>query len=443
MDINEHELCILSWIFRLSYINIYEVDNNHICTPKIEPYIDKRGEIHYINKNSIEKHSYKFDFYGCTICGKYHICEKNIKKCPIIKRDDTHICFFSGYTVSYMEYADVFSDVNNFLKESTYFDSENKIKLRKNNQKQKNEKINCTDIESNSTPSNNENTDINLNYKMVVNFSNCLDSIINQNSTNKGCSMEINDQTKPLICEFKPILNNYFSYLKDIISEKSNNLKQYFKPQNIKYNPINNKLNINQVLIMNNVFYTKYEQNVYKEIDNIIDDTEYNERIFNNTYINNDISYSSFNIREYYKPIILKMICIIYNSNYMKTEIFKHLNHKYVNSDLNNTRSEIEVELVAAIKILDYKKICKSLLLDLFLKKYIIKDLQGYNIMIWCEDNRLILRKNHENTLYIKNKKHKPIFSNIESYRNISKSIKNCLIDYNNNPMLLRSKIFS
>jgi hypothetical protein len=126
----------------------------------------------------------------------------------------------------------------------------------------------------------------------------------------------------------------------------------------------------------------------------------------------------------------------------MKKEINKLLCNKYIDTDLNNTRSEVNIHLIAAIKARDYKKICHSILLDLFLEDYVIQDSQGYSVLIWGKDNLLIKWRNHEKILLTKQHKgYNKMF--MENYGTTSTFVKLSLNEYSRYPILLRSNIFS
>lgn len=445
--------CILSWIFRLSKIMVFNIDKHHICTPKIKTTVDKRGEFLTVSEKSIELHStYKNNFYGCIKCGKYHYCIKNIKKCPIIKREDKHICLFSGYTVENMEYVDKYEAINNFLKESTFLNKGKEYTAKKKNEKQKvnsEDKLSYVYIKNDleEGPLNVEegkNNEINLNYKAIANFSQCFDDILqNDKKSTHNSYSQMDDQLNPVNCDFKPILNHYFSYLDEDLSVIIDNLTPHFKKCPFKCfenkETIPKDINHSYLkLCENNRFYQKNEHNVNKEIDLIFGIIEENERLY---YKNKNVEYEcNVNKEEYYKPI-LSIIGLVYNSNVMHRE-FNKLYNKINTDKIVDTICDIDYEMFLTMKILDYKKMCRSLLLHLFLNDYMLKDNNGYNIFIWCKDHKLYEKSIHEKQLHENNEiGYKNIFFD-NSYKTTSKSIKQALNEYHIYPLWLKSQIF-
>ena len=455
MQKQQQNIIELTWIFYLGIEkNKFFVDKNHNCRFKKFDILDeKTGNFIEKNENFIIKPFPNINnFYGCTYCGKYHFCERSIKKCPLINTFDTKVCIFSGRVVSETQLVlGRWEDEELCKKESILNHNENfiknniikkKIPLLNNNIKLFNkdqENIKISKEESNKNDNNNNNN--NNNDKGVIFFSKPKSSesikkdnnfdmdIDNKNITTKNdFSFKGIDygQINPINIEFQNVLNEYFSFLDKKIEDSLDILTSFHLTckknclgllQN--YN-INNNNIIYHNLCENNAFLNKFEHFIKNNIENILIQLQ----------IDDD---SIFIKKEYYYKIISKILVLIYNSKYMNQKINKYKSkqkNRYI--DINTYKNfNIDNRLIIAFKIVTITELCESLLLDCLLSNYFINNINGINNLIWLEDRWLIEQRKKPNNCNL-----------FDSFKKkISKLIFDCLRCYHNYPLWLKSNL--
>jgi len=226
------------------------------------------------------------------------------------------------------------------------------------------------------------------------------------------------DQINSFNQDFKLILNDYFSYLDEIINNHLIILQPYHKkcPNKCILNKsISNNHHDEQNYILKNYSFSNFEDSIISEVECIIKKIDIK--------INLDIKYN-------YIKFINRIITLVYSSPLMKKSIEKFIEK----SKEKNKEKFFDNQLSIAIKIMNFKKICYSLLLDLFTVNYFIPDFNGLNILIW----------NRDEWLYSKQVECRSTMNSIYSEVDLNNSnfISNSFISYGNNPHWLRETIF-
>ena len=440
---------ILHWIFEFCKYNKFSVDQSHDCRPKKLSFMDKFGYEQERTEFFIIKPFNGFNFYGCTLCGKYHFCEKSSKICPLINTADSKVCLFSGSVVSSTQM------VVGHWNDEIIFDKESKVIY----EKQKSlfvPKKRLPSLSNNMRPFNEHNKNIKLSNEYNININNLVtlkkikqepcskmkaeitsgpvfstdenidmlqdddNSINNKKEYNNFKGLD-NDQTNPINVYFKDTLDEYFNYLDDYIN---NNLTilQMNKCNNNCSNNLNN--GINNIQIYNNLcekngFYTLFGENISNDIESILYSIDSN-------------SYNTIN-KKYYIKMTTRIISLVYDSLVMKKKIDNYINTKCKSIEIQCSKKlSTDNILIIAFRIADIKKLCYSLLLDCFLETFFITLYNGLNLPIWIKDKWLSEQSKINNN---------NIFNKID--KKISNLIYDCLSSYNKNGFWLRNTLYN
>jgi hypothetical protein len=455
----------LYWIFILCDKNKFFIDNSHNCCPKKKYTKNKYGEDIISIESFIIKPFNSIDFYGCEFCCKYHFCCSSKFDCPLVINNDHKVCIFSGKIVDKISLVLNFHEENNFKSDSSPIKYKKKVTILKRSIPDiKGNKINFYDNDINNKPFNINTIPKNNNNNNNNHFDNQLKTIkkLNKSPQNIYTKMKSSITSGPIYNEelvilkdksesykednnyeffeydhshdqinsfnqdFKIILNDYFSYLDEIIDQNLILLQPYHKRCK-KYCLLNKQQQIRNDLLgeekFTNLFLKNYSFSNFEHV--IISEIEYIIKKIDNT-INLDIKFR-------YIKYINKIITLVYGSPFMKKSIEKFI-EKSKEKNKETKSKFLDNQLSIAIKIMNFKKICYSLLLDLFTINYFIPDFKGFNILIWNKDDWLFSKKmelqSNPNSIY-----------NDLDFNN-SNFISNSLISYGNYPNWLRGEIF-
>lgn len=122
------EMQIFRW-FQLLQENyrIYNVSNYHDC---IRCDREEKEQAHLNHSQPkpiiVQPFSSIDNFYGCVVCGKYHICQLKREGCPLVidNHDKQKACAYSGKLLLLQDNLEaIFEDTNHAKKEALYFKS--------------------------------------------------------------------------------------------------------------------------------------------------------------------------------------------------------------------------------------------------------------------------------------------------------------------------------